>query len=102
MTAGSCGAGVYIGRNHNADDPSCTNQSSSCHGVATNVHIQDLRSLYNSRQGMSIVAGVNITGVANHNATVEWCSELMHLASYSSFCMFFKNVFLNCNVIDDT
>ena len=63
------GDGIYIGRNHEAapwcctDAPpgKCSNETTACHGVASNVHISDVRSLYNSRQGMSIVAGINIT-----------------------------------------
>ena len=54
------GDGIYIGRNHEPA-PGCSNESSVCHGVASNVHIEDVRSLRNSRQGMSIVAAINVT-----------------------------------------
>jgi hypothetical protein len=64
------GDGIYIGRNHEPAARCCTsqrppkkcaNETTACHGVASNVHISDVRSLHNSRQGMSIVAGINIT-----------------------------------------
>ena len=38
------GDGIYIGRNHEPA-PGCSNESSVCHGVARNVHIEDVRSL---------------------------------------------------------
>jgi hypothetical protein len=54
------GDGIYIGRNHFALSPNCTNQSTACHGVARNIHIADVKSVRNSRQGMSIVAGIDV------------------------------------------
>ena len=55
------GDGIYIGRNHEPL-PNCTGdeQSTRCHGVARDVHISNVRSLRNSRQGMSLVAGQDI------------------------------------------
>lgn len=55
------GDGFYIGRNHRPTSAAgCLNQSTACHGVARKIHIADVRSLRNSRQGMSIVAGIDV------------------------------------------